>query len=89
MPKTMQPVYTDRLLMHVHFACVCVYGCGRRVLLLLLSFGCPLFAGITRHSRPEFIYFWFYFVIANSVWIVVPALCIVYAARNINRAVAM
>lgn len=39
------------------------------------------------HSRPEFLYFWFYFVIVNSVWIVIPTIMIVNAARAIHEAV--
>jgi cholestenol delta-isomerase len=41
-----------------------------------------------RHSRPEFLYFWFYFIIVNGVWIVVPLACILYACKHINAAVA-
>jgi cholestenol delta-isomerase len=55
------------------------------LLLLLLLL---LLAGITRHTRPEFIYFWFYFVIVNSVWLVVPFACMVHAAKKINQAIA-
>lgn len=39
------------------------------------------------HSRPEFIYFWFYFVIVNGVWIVVPAIVLTKAAMRISAAV--
>ena len=44
--------------------------------------------GVDRHSRPEPLYFWFYFVVVNGIWIVVPIVCIVAAARRINAAVA-
>jgi hypothetical protein len=44
--------------------------------------------GVTRHTRPEFIYFWFYFVIINGVWIVIPTACLVWAIKRINAAVA-
>eukprot|EP00775_Hariotina_reticulata_P011948 gene11948-12091_t len=54
----------------------------------VLYFGTCLHGGVERHSRPEFIYFWFYFVIVNSVWIVVPLICILHAAKAINKAVA-
>jgi len=53
--------------------------------------GCVLLcghAGLARHSRPEWLYFWFYFVVVNGVWIVVPLACIVYACRSINQAVS-
>ena len=40
------------------------------------------------HSRPEALYFWFYFVIVNAIWIVVPSMCIAHAARKISAAVA-
>jgi len=39
------------------------------------------------HSRPEWMYFWFYFVIVNSIWIVIPALVIVVCVRRISQAV--
>lgn len=40
------------------------------------------------HSRPEPLYFWFYFVVINGVWIVVPGMCLLYAVRRLNEAVA-
>jgi cholestenol delta-isomerase len=40
------------------------------------------------HSRPEPLYFWFYFVSINAVWVVVPGACLLYAVRRINAAVA-
>ncbi len=46
-----------------------------------------LAAGLV-HSRPEFLYFWFYFVIVNAVWILIPSIVIVNAARAIHAAVA-
>lgn len=57
---------------------------------LLLRCQLSLFyiTGMTRHSRPEFLYFWFYFVVVNGVWIVVPLACIIYACRHINAAVS-
>ncbi|KAI8464452.1 MAG: Emopamil-binding protein [Monoraphidium minutum] len=54
----------------------------------VLYFGTCLHGGVDRHTRPEFIYFWFYFVIINGVWIVIPFACIVWAAKRINAAVA-
>ena len=42
-----------------------------------LPAGCP-------HSRPEFLYLWFYFAFINSIWIVVPALCIAFSAVRIS-----
>ncbi|KAF8055095.1 Ebp [Scenedesmus sp. PABB004] len=54
----------------------------------VLYFGTCLHGGVSRHSRPEALYFWFYFVIVNAVWIVVPLACIAHAARAINAAVA-
>ena len=35
------------------------------------------------HSRPEVLYFWFYFVIVNSFWIIIPSLVILRAAGKI------
>jgi cholestenol delta-isomerase len=40
------------------------------------------------HSRPEFAYFWGFFVGLNSLWIIIPAYTMYYAVRNINSAVA-
>ncbi|KAL3147959.1 hypothetical protein ABBQ38_014254 [Trebouxia sp. C0009 RCD-2024] len=40
------------------------------------------------YARPEALYFWFYFIIVNSIWIVVPALVMGYSAGHINRRVA-
>lgn len=40
------------------------------------------------YARPEALYFWFYFIIVNSIWIVVPALVMGYSAGHINRHVA-
>jgi hypothetical protein len=45
-------------------------------------------AGWDKHSRPEALYFWFYFVIINAIWLVVPGMCMVWAARRVNAAVA-
>ena len=38
-----------------------------------------LTAGL-KHSRPEPLYFWFYFVFMNAIWIVVPGLIILASA---------
>jgi cholestenol delta-isomerase len=40
------------------------------------------------HSRPEFEYFWGFFVGLNSLWIIIPAYMMTYAVKNINAAVA-
>ena len=40
------------------------------------------------HSRPEFLYFWFYFVFVNAIWILVPGIVIYRAARTIHVAIA-
>lgn len=40
------------------------------------------------YARPEALYFWFYFIFVNSIWIVVPALVMWYSAGHINRRVA-
>ncbi|KXZ44044.1 hypothetical protein GPECTOR_75g768 [Gonium pectorale] len=44
--------------------------------------------GLDKHTRPEPLYFWGYFVGANAIWIVVPVTCIIYCASNINAAIA-
>lgn len=48
---------------------------------------CPLHAGFI-HSRPEALYFWFYFVFVNAIWIVVPFCCVAHAWGKISKAVA-
>lgn len=53
----------------------------------VLYFGTCLHGGVHRHSRPEWLYFWFYFVIINGIWIAVPFACIVWASNRINAAV--
>ena len=42
-----------------------------------------------KHSRPEWLYFWFYFVIVNSIWIVIPAAVIAISAWQISKAIAV
>lgn len=54
----------------------------------VLYFGTCLHGGVDRHTRPEFIYFWFYFVIINGIWIVIPFACIVWAVKRTTAAVA-
>lgn len=44
--------------------------------------------GFGKHSRPEALYLWFYFVAVNFIWIVVPFSIIWWACRNVNAAVA-
>lgn len=61
---------------------------GQGIWVPVLSDPCCDLAGVDRHSRPEFLYFWFYFVIVNGIWIVVPLLCIVYACTRISSAVS-
>lgn len=39
------------------------------------------------YSRPEPLYFWFYFVIVNGIWFVVPLFIIWHCAHHINAAV--
>ena len=58
-------------------AVACLFGLTR----------CQCSAGAV-YSRPEPLYFWFYFNIVNSVWIVVPALVMWYSASHINQHVA-
>mmetsp|Transcript_2939 Transcript_2939/g.8605 ORF Transcript_2939/g.8605 Transcript_2939/m.8605 type:complete len:219 (-) Transcript_2939:2034-2690(-) len=53
----------------------------------ILYFGTTILEGLI-HSRPEFLYFWFYFVIVNAIWIVIPSYVILRAARSISSAVA-
>ncbi|KAL4858675.1 3-beta-hydroxysteroid-Delta(8) [Chlorella vulgaris] len=52
----------------------------------VLYFGTCFLEGFI-HSRPEPLYFWFYFVIVNAIWIVVPFLCIGHAWGKISTAV--
>lgn len=39
------------------------------------------------HSRPEWLYFWFYFVTVNSIWIVIPAIVMFSAVRQISAGI--
>ena len=41
-----------------------------------------------KDTRPEWRYFWFYFVFVNFIWIVVPSIVIARAASRIQRAVS-
>ena len=40
------------------------------------------------HVRPEPLYFWFYFIVVNGIWVVVPSLCIAHAALQVAAATA-
>ena len=40
------------------------------------------------HSRPEALYFWFYFVFLNGLWIVIPTWVIVHCMARVGGAVA-
>ncbi|EIE25266.1 Emopamil-binding protein [Coccomyxa subellipsoidea C-169] len=82
---------------------VIVYGIvkqkpWRYTLQLLVSFGQiygdVLYFATTyleglKHSRPEWLYFWFYFVIVNSIWIVIPAAVVAISAWQISKAIAV
>ncbi|CAG9466206.1 unnamed protein product [Pedinophyceae sp. YPF-701] len=37
------------------------------------------FAEGQKHARPEFLYYWFYFIFLNGLWIVIPSAAIAYA----------
>ncbi|PSC69778.1 sterol 8,7-isomerase [Micractinium conductrix] len=52
----------------------------------VLYFGTCYLEGFV-HSRPEPMYFWFYFVVVNAIWIVVPLACVAHAWRAISAAV--
>ncbi|CAL5222568.1 g4952 [Coccomyxa viridis] len=40
------------------------------------------------HSRPEPLYFWFYFVVINGIWVVIPGIIAVASSAKLCRAVA-
>ena len=48
---------------------------------------CWLEGGV--HVRPEPLYFWFYFIFMNGIWIVLPIWCILYAWQRINTSMAL
>ncbi|KAK9846387.1 hypothetical protein WJX81_002735 [Elliptochloris bilobata] len=52
-----------------------------------LYFGTSYLEGVP-HSRPEPLYFWFYFVFVNSIWVVIPALVLWRAACQVTRGAA-
>jgi len=37
------------------------------------------------YSRPEFLYFWVYYVALNAPWVVVPAAILFTSIRNVRR----
>ncbi len=41
-----------------------------------------------KDTRPEWRYFWFYFVFVNFIWIVVPSVVIARAASQVQRAIS-
>ena len=41
-----------------------------------------------KDTRPEWRYFWFYFVFVNFIWIVVPSIVIARAASRVQQAVS-
>ncbi|CAL8461742.1 g1273 [Coccomyxa elongata] len=82
---------------------VIVYGIikqksWRYTLQLLVSFG-QLYGDVLYfattyleglvHSRPEWLYFWFYFFFVNSIWVVIPAIVMIVAARKISAAITL
>jgi cholestenol delta-isomerase len=50
-----------------------------------LYFGTAAFEGMV-HTRVEPLYFWFYFVVLNGVWVVGPGAVVVHTVREIVRA---
>ncbi len=40
------------------------------------------------HSRPEPLYFWFYFVVINGIWVVIPGIIAIASSAKLCRAVA-
>ena len=50
----------------------------------ILYFATEWYAGFT-HGREDAVYFWFYFVIVNSAWIIFPALVIWYSWNSVNQ----
>eukprot|EP00232_Nephroselmis_pyriformis_P004536 CAMPEP_0182912218 /NCGR_PEP_ID=MMETSP0034_2-20130328/37399_1 /TAXON_ID=156128 /ORGANISM="Nephroselmis pyriformis, Strain CCMP717" /LENGTH=220 /DNA_ID=CAMNT_0025048875 /DNA_START=38 /DNA_END=700 /DNA_ORIENTATION=- len=44
--------------------------------------------GLGKHCAPGALYFWFYFVVMNAIWIVVPAIVVYDATCRINKACA-
>lgn len=53
----------------------------------VLYFATTVLEGLV-HSRPEFLYFWFYFVVVNAMWILIPSIVIINAAQKVHEAVA-
>lgn len=53
----------------------------------VLYFATCFFEGL-KHTRPEQLYFWGYFLGANGIWIVVPGLVALHALRQMSKAVA-
>ena len=58
-------------------------------ILSISSSDLPLLCAGLIHSRPEPLYFWFYFVGVNMIWIVVPLLLIIQAGWHISAALSI
>ena len=41
------------------------------------------------HARPEPLYFWFYFVVINGIWVVIPGIIAIASSAKLCHAVAM
>lgn len=41
------------------------------------------------HTRPEWLYFWFYFIVVNGIWIAIPGSVIAYCVGHITAAQAL
>ncbi|KAI0439292.1 Emopamil binding protein-domain-containing protein [Xylaria telfairii] len=64
-------------------ACVAhLYG----VALYYATSQCELYFSGRSHSRPEFLYFWVYYVGFNLPWAIVPALLLIDSAKAVTRA---
>jgi hypothetical protein len=47
-----------------------------------------LCTGWYAHSRPEPLYFWFYFIFVNGIWLVIPGWITFYCFKVLNNAVS-
>lgn len=57
-----------------------LYGC-------IVYFGTEILDGFV-HSLPGMLYFWFYFIFMNAIWVVVPFLIIIRTFLSLHKAVA-
>ncbi|KAH8602305.1 EBDP2, emopamil-binding protein [Bisporella sp. PMI_857] len=78
-------VTTNHALRHPLQIIVCVGQIYGLILYYATSMFDHYYQGIS-YSRPEFLYFWFYYFFMNFIWMVFPGLLLVSSVRTIAKA---